>query len=83
LTWLTTETSFSRLQMVERPNNGTSINNLWPSELSTTTSHGISRTLVRPMICRSGVQIPDGGNYSNIQVIRLEHSLTSEIALEF
>jgi hypothetical protein len=48
--------------------NGTLMKCLRPSELDTTTSHGISRVLVGPEKCKSGVLTQDGSKYSNIKM---------------
>jgi len=69
--------------MEETPNNGTSINNLYPSDLSTTTNHGTSRVQVSPTICKSGAQTQDGGNSSSIPDPIPVLSLTSEITTEY
>jgi hypothetical protein len=47
--------------MVEILKFGTSINKVLPSELSTTTNHGTTRTLVRQRKCKSGALTQDGG----------------------
>jgi hypothetical protein len=72
----TTETWSSRLQTVEIPRNGTSINNPRLSELDTTTNHGISRAQVEPRTCKSGAPTLDGSKFSNSKVNSLSILLT-------
>jgi hypothetical protein len=59
------ETLSSRLEMVEEPKNGTSINNLEPSDQETTTTLGIFKTQEEPITCKSGAPTQDGGKSSS------------------
>jgi hypothetical protein len=63
----TTETWLSRLQTVEIPKSGISINNLSLSEQDTTTNLGISRALERQTASKSGAPIQAGGKFSDIK----------------
>jgi hypothetical protein len=63
--------------MVERLKSGTSISNLRPSELDTTTNHSTSRALVEQETCKSGAPIPDGSKFSNSKMEPLLIQLTT------
>jgi len=82
-TWLTTETWLWRHQTVETLRYGTSTNKLWQSDLNITTNLGISKAQENQTICRSGVLIQDGGNYSSTLEIRQETLSTYKTLKEF
>jgi len=54
--------------MEDHPKNGTSINNLWPSEPDTTTNHGTSNQLEELETCKSGAPTLDGSRFSSMKV---------------
>jgi hypothetical protein len=53
--------------MEEKPKFGISTNNLWPSELDTTTNLGTSKTLEELETCKSGAPTQDGGKSLDIK----------------
>jgi hypothetical protein len=50
--------------METRVKSSTSINNLRLSDQESTTNHGTSEAVERPVTCKSGAQILDGGSCS-------------------
>jgi len=84
LTLSTIEIWSLRHQMEETLKFGTSISNPWLSEPDWITNHGISRVLVKPTTCKSGVPTQDGTKSSDIKesnlwISRTERSLTSNL----
>jgi len=60
-------TLLSRHQMEEHLKSGTSINNLWQSDLSPTTNHGTFKVMVEAIQCKSQALTPTGGRSSDMK----------------